>query len=134
MNRGNLPRDGLLKEAAKDFELAKKYKDGKELITASLLYNRATEMVLKALFIKKTRRQPPEKASIAYLAMKAKLPDEISSELFTMEQDEMSDVMEEELEMERSEGYRVSTDSEYNNVLSKGNVVGRLISYAEANK
>lgn len=134
MNRRNLLGDGLLKKAAKDFELAKKYKDGKELITASLLYNRATERVLKALFIRKNRRQPPEKASIAYLAMKAKLPDEISSELLSVEQDEMSDVMEEELEMERMEGYGVSADSEYNHVLSKGSVVRRLISYAEANK
>ncbi len=134
MNRRNLLGDGLLKKATRDFELAKKYKDGRELITASLLYNRATERVLKALFIKKNRRQPPEKASIAYLAMKARLPDEISSELLGMEQDEMSDVMEEELEMEKLEGYMVNANSEYNHVLSKGSVVRRLISYAEANK
>lgn len=127
-------RESLLKKAAKDFELAKKYKDAKELITASLLYNRATERVLKALFIKSQKRQPPHSASIKYLASRANLPDEISAELLAMERDEMSEVIEEELEMERTEGYGVAADSEYNMVLGRGNVVRRLISYAEANK
>ena len=131
----HLTREGLLKKATRDFELAKKYKDAKELITASLLYNSAMERILKALVMERTRRKPPERASLGYLAGKADLPEDIYTDIAFLE-DETADVAEEELEIESRERYELShiDRKEYNNVLNKGSIVKRLISYAEANK
>lgn len=137
MGKGGGPdRDGLLKKAQKDFELAKRYRDAKELVAASLLYNSAIERALKALFVKKKHRNPPEKASIAYLTRQADLPEGMSEELMSL-QDEMSDVMEEELEIEHAEEdilTGVEERQEYNTVLNKGTIARRLMSYAYANK
>lgn len=129
-------RDGLLKKAQRDFELARRYKDAKELVAASLLYNSAIERVLRAIFMKKTHRSPPEKASIAYLTKRADLPEGMSEELMSL-QDEMSDVIEEELEIEHAEEdilTGVEERQEYNTVLNKGTIARRLMSYAYANK
>ena len=68
----------LIKKAIADFELARRYKDTKESVTASLLYSRATEKVLRAMFITKRHRTPPKSASISYLANKVELPNYIS--------------------------------------------------------
>ncbi|HUC39184.1 MAG TPA: HEPN domain-containing protein [Candidatus Acidoferrum sp.] len=135
MGRGGPQGDGLLKKAVRDFELARRYKDAKELVTASLLYNSAIERVLKALVIAKTRKNPPKSASISYLATQARLPAEIHEEIISLE-DEASEMMEEELEIEKAEEDTRSAKmyNEYNKVLDKGSVVRRLISYAEANK
>ncbi len=133
--RRHLLKESLLKKATQDFELARKYRDAKELVTASLLYNSAIEKVLKALIMAKTRRKPPEKASLEYLATQARLPEEMAIDLSSMD-DEMEDIMEEELEMENLQEYKHSNidQKEYNNVLNKSNIVRRLISYAEASK
>jgi len=134
--RGVGPKEGgLLKKAARDFELARRYKDAKELVAASLLYNSAIERVLKALFMQKTHKNPPKSASIAYLAMRSDLPEGISEQLMSLE-DERSDVEEEEREMEIAEEDVAQSvgQTEYNTVLDKGTIVKRLISYAQANK
>lgn len=68
----------LIAKASKDFELAKRHKSIKEYVTATVLYNKAVEKVLKALFISKTKRDPPENASIEYLARRTGVPAEIS--------------------------------------------------------
>ncbi len=133
--RRHLLKESLLKKATQDFELARKYRDAKELVTASLLYNSAIEKVLKALIMAKTKRKLPEKASLEYLAEQARLPEEMAIDLTSMD-DEMEDVMEEELEMENLEEYKYTNidQKEYNNILNKSNIVRRLISYAEASK
>ena len=133
--RLHLARRGLLKRATRDFELARKYKDAKELVTASLLYNSAVEKVLRALVMERTRRKPPEKASMGYLAEKAGLPEDIYSDIAFFE-DEMAEVLEEEHEIESRERYDFdrTDEKEYNNVLNKGTVVRRLINYAEATR
>ena len=47
-------------------------------MTATILYNRAVEKVLKALFISRTRKEPPKNASIDYLARRTGVPDEVA--------------------------------------------------------
>ena len=68
----------LIANAAKDLELAKRHKKVKEYVTATLLYNSAVEKVLRALFISKTKREPPANATAEYLARRTGVPEEIS--------------------------------------------------------
>ncbi|MCL4378984.1 MAG: HEPN domain-containing protein [Candidatus Marsarchaeota archaeon] len=135
MGRGGGPEGyGLLKKAQRDFELARRRRDSKELVAASLLYSSAIERVLRALFFKKTHRSPPERVSIAYLTTRTDLPQGIKEELMSIE-DEMADVVEEELEIEHAEEdilTGVEERHEYNTVLNKGALARRLISYAYA--
>ncbi len=135
MGRDSDPKGGsLLKKAQRDFELARRRRNAKEFVAASLLYNSAIERVLRALFLKKTHRSPPERASIAYLTTMTDLPHGIREELLSIE-DEMADVVEEELEIERAEEDMltgVEESHEYNTVLNKGALARRLISYAYA--
>ena len=137
MGRGGSPERGsLLKKAQKDFELARRYRDAKELVKASLLYNSAIERVLRSLCMRKSSRNLPEEASIAYLTKKADLPESMREELLTL-QDEMSDVIEEELEIEHAEEDilpGVEEKREYRTVVDKGTIARRLMSYACANK
>jgi HEPN domain-containing protein len=126
-SEGHLVMESLLKKATRDFELAKKYRDRKELVTASLLYHSAMENALKALVLEQTKRKPPERASVGYLAMKVRLPEEISTDIAFLEDESAVDVME-------AEGIEVDRREKYNDVLSKGSIVRRLISYAEANR
>ncbi len=130
-----LIRESLLKKATRDFELAKKYKDTEELGTASLLYSSAIERVLKALVMERTKKKLPKRASIGYLAGKAGLPEDIYAEIAFIS-DNVADATEEELEMESHEKYDLGNADtvQYNNVLSKGSIVRRLISYASAAK
>lgn len=67
----------LVAKASQDFELAKRHKQVKEYVTATILYNRAVEKVLKALFIS-SRKEPPKNASIDYLARRTGVPDEVA--------------------------------------------------------
>ena len=60
----------LIAKASQDFELAKMHKQVREYVTATMLYNRAVEKILTALFISRTKREPPKNASIDYLARK----------------------------------------------------------------
>lgn len=76
----------LVKKAWKDFELAKKHRQIKEYVTATLLYNTAVEKVLTALFINKTRKAPPANASIGYLAMRTGVPMEISTYITSVQE------------------------------------------------
>ena len=68
----------LIAKASKDFELAKGYRQLRDFVTASLLYNKAVEKVLKALYINKSKKEPPANASIGFLAERTGVPDEIS--------------------------------------------------------
>jgi HEPN domain-containing protein len=78
----------LMTRATKDFELAKRHKQVKEYVTATLLYTSAVEKVLKALFISKTKREPPADASIHYLARYTGVPEEVSVYIASMDENE----------------------------------------------
>lgn len=123
----------LVKRAARDFELARKYKDAREYITASILYRKATEKVLRALFIASRRKKPPVSASIEYLAMQTGLPSGIYDDLVSMP-DERDEMAEEEnlLEYDDEEQTHMAEDKEYRSAMTKHELVRRLIDYARA--
>lgn len=77
----------LVAKAKRDFELARKHKQIKEYATATILYASAIKNVLKALFISRTRKEPPKNASVQYLANHAGVPTEISVYMTSMEQE-----------------------------------------------
>lgn len=83
----------LITTASNDFELAKRHKQIREYVTATLLYNKAVEKVLKALFISRTNRQPPANATIEYLAKRTGVPEEVSAYITSM-QEESAESME----------------------------------------
>ncbi len=124
----------FLKRAARDFELARKYKDAREYITASILYRKATEKVLKALFMKHRKQEAPKGASIEFLATHARLPDEMQYELVDMPTESAEMDMEESLqEYDDAEQTDRVGATEYESTLSKHEVVRRLLDYAKAN-
>lgn len=124
----------LVKRAAQDFELARTYRDAREYITASILYRKATEKVLKALYRKYNKREAPRDASIESLAMQMSLPEEIYDDLVTLP-DERTEMMAEEslIEYDEEEQTHTARDEEYRSAMSKHELVKRLIDYAKAN-
>lgn len=124
----------MVRGAARDFELARKYRDAREYLTASILYRKATEKVLRALFIAKLKKTPPSGATIGYMAMQARLPDGIYDDLVSMP-DEREEVSEEEslLEYDDEEQTHKAESTEYSSSLTKHELVRRLIEYAKAN-
>ncbi len=124
----------LIKKAVKDFELARKYGDAKEYITASILYRTATEKVLKALYQYRKNKNPPSNATIEYLAEQTMLPSSIYEDIVAMP-DERTEIMEEEslMEYDEVESTRRAVASEYHSTLMKHELVRRLLDYAEAN-
>lgn len=78
----------LIHRASKDFELAKGMMQIKDYVVATLLYNKAIEKMLKALFISKTKREPPANASIEYLAKATGMPEEVSMYIKSMQESE----------------------------------------------
>ncbi len=123
----------LVKKAYADFELAKRYGDMKEYMTASILYRKATEKVLRAMVASNKKRTPPKDASIEYLAEQAKLPEGMYNELIGMP-DESSELLEEEslLEYDESEQTHKADRAEHDSVVQKHNAVRRLLEYAGA--
>jgi HEPN domain-containing protein len=85
----NIKMRGLLARASKDFEMAKRYRQLRDYVTAMVLYNKAVENVLTALFISKTKKAPPKDASIGYLAKQTGVPEEISAYINSMQKDEV---------------------------------------------
>ncbi len=124
----------LVRKAVKDFELARKYTHAKEYITASILYNKATEKVLKALYQHRTKKSAPSNASLEYLAEKTGLPEGMYDDIVSMP-DEGTELMEEDylLEYDEVESTRKAEATEHNRALAREGLVRRLIDYAEAN-
>jgi HEPN domain-containing protein len=133
--RGMRPtKEVLLKLAGEDFDLAGKYRNAGELLTASFLYNKAIELALRAMFIGKNSRTPPTAASIKYLAEKTVLPEDIIEGIQSLEE-EGAEIQEEEQEEEMSErGMESFAETEYAKVMSKELIAERLMNYAEANE
>lgn len=72
-------KDGkLIEKANRDFELAKGYSSRGDVEVATLLYNKAVERVLRALYMRRRGRTPPRGATISYIARNAKIPVEVS--------------------------------------------------------
>jgi HEPN domain-containing protein len=67
----------MLAGAEKDFALARRYKEAGEFTISVLLYTEAIEKIFKAIFIRRTGKEPPGGASIDYLAMRLHMPKEI---------------------------------------------------------
>ena len=82
---------GLVSESVKDFRSAKRYREIKEYATAAFLYGKSIEMALRAMFVKRARKQPPRGASLEYLARTAVLPEEIYVYLRTVDGDGKAD-------------------------------------------
>ncbi len=123
----------LVKKAYADFELARKYKETREYMTASMLYRNATEKVLRALYMSSKRREPPRNASVEYLAGQTKLPESIYSELVELP-DETAELAEEEnlLEADDLEATHNAERMEYTRTVSMHDAVRRLLEYAKA--
>lgn len=129
----------LVRSAGKDFRLAERYQKGREYVTASILYRRAVEKTLRALFIRHEHRGPPENASVAYLVERTKLPNEILNDLdpvqFSYRTIE-NEVMDEEAlvaGIEEREMMPTVEMVENGDAASMREAVRRLLSYANAN-
>ena len=81
----------LIANASRDFEVAKARKGVRDYVTAIVLYNKAVEKVLKALFITKTHKEPPRNASIGYLASRTGMPEEVSVYITTLQEREQTE-------------------------------------------
>ncbi len=77
----------LVSESMRNFRSAKRYRRLREYVTATFLYGRSIEMALRALFLKRVRRQPPSGASLGYLARGAVLPEEVYVYLSSMDEE-----------------------------------------------
>jgi HEPN domain-containing protein len=128
-------RKGLsfIRRAVKDFELARRYSNSREYLTASTLYRMATEKALKALIVRKKNSRLPKNATIEYLAMQANLPENLYDEITNMP-DEMTEMLEEEglQEYDDGEHSHLAVRSEYRGALSKRESVRKLLDYARA--
>lgn len=134
MGKKHTIKDLLLKKARADADLAARYGEQRELLTASLLYNRAIAKILKFLYIKKRKAEPPTDASIRYLLDKSGIPEYIKEGAISIdeEEDEISslELREEQIELDMPE----IEESEYLKVMAKREVAKKLMHYAKANK
>jgi len=128
----NRKRGNVLKDAARDFELANRYKAARDYITASNLYRAAASKILTALVSRRVRKALSRIDDIEYLALQTRLPKDIKNELLSSIADERDEIaLEEELEeRDELEMTRRAELEEYNSALSKYNVVKRLMDYA----
>lgn len=79
----------LIQRAAEDLELARRYERLKEYATAAILYNKAIEKALRAMFISKTSREPPRDVSIEYLSGNTVVPADVVNEILSLQEEEM---------------------------------------------
>ncbi len=110
----------LARSAESDFRLAKSYIGN--TAAASLLYEQAIKKALRALFIKRNRAEPPEKAGIAYLAEKSMVPNYIAEELIG-DAGEVPEPLEEIYEISKEE-------VKQQNALYRRDAAKRLLDYA----
>ncbi len=130
---------GLVRNAGRDFALAERYQKRKEYVTASILYRRAMEKTLKALFIRHKHRGPPINASVQYLVGSAKLPSEIFEDLDPVQasyrtiENEVMDEEERVAGIEESEMMPKVERTERGDATVMRETVKRLLGYANAN-
>ena len=122
----------LVASAMRDLEMGERYARLKEDAVASLLYKKARERVLKALFMIRTKREPPVNVSERYLANKVRMPAEMSAELSTVEQEEDEiDESGETFVADSHQRHRLLSTAR-NRISSRYRVTKRLIYYAMA--
>ena len=120
---------GLVTNALKDMDLAKRYRHRREYTTATLLYSKAIEKVLSALYMSRERKDPPNGASVVYLAKKSGMPDDVMTELLSLQEDE-DQIIERENATDIS-GYEelVNSRGAERKVLQMHELAARLVDY-----
>jgi HEPN domain-containing protein len=130
---------GLVRNASRDFALAEKCQKGREYVTASVLYRRAMEKILRALFIRNKHKGPPTNASVEYLVGSMKLPKEIFEDLdpvrasYRTAENEIMDEEESIAGIEENEMMPGIERTEKGDVTVIREVVKRLLGYANTN-
>ncbi|HVC58319.1 MAG TPA: hypothetical protein VND15_02490 [Candidatus Acidoferrales bacterium] len=122
----------LMARAVSDLELGERYARLKEDAVASLLYRKAREKVLKALFISRTKREPPTNVSVRYLAGKVRMPADITAEISNLEEEEDEPVAAYAFDADSYGRSRLSYESAKNRVTSRYRTTKRLVYYAMA--
>jgi HEPN domain-containing protein len=79
---------GLLARALRDIKLARRFRQRKEYATTTMLYRKAIDKVLRALFIGKRNKAPPVGASATYIATSIRMPEELMAEIMSLREDE----------------------------------------------
>jgi HEPN domain-containing protein len=120
---------GLVTDALKDMDLAKRRMHSREYATATLLYGKAIEKVLTALYMSRERRDPPAGASAAYMAKKAGMPEEVVTDLLSLQEEE-EEIIESENERE-IRGYEeiVRSARAERKVLQMDEIATKLVDY-----
>lgn len=67
----------LMDRARENFELAKRYRKEKNFEVAILLYSKALESTLRAMYKRSKGKYAPKSASLQYIANATKLPAEV---------------------------------------------------------
>jgi HEPN domain-containing protein len=89
--------------AHKNFELAKRYKGSGNKEAAMLLYRKAVELAIKALYLKETGKSPPKGASATYIARRTEMPLEVSEYISVMEEKTAEEASEMEPDLQKGE-------------------------------
>jgi HEPN domain-containing protein len=130
---------GLIRNAGRDFRLAERYEKRREYVTASILYRRAVEKTLRALFIRHEHKGPPANASFGYLVGRTKLPNEILLDLDPVQvsygtiENEVMDEEERIAGIEEVEMMHSVESTKHGDAVLMRETVRRLLSYANAN-
>ncbi len=90
-------------EAYRNFELAKRYRGAGNAEAAMLLYNKAVELAIKALYVKGTGRNPPKGASATYMARRTEMPIEVSEYISVMEERAADEASEMEPDLQKGD-------------------------------
>lgn len=121
----------LVAKAVSDLELGERYERMREDAVASVLYRKAREKVLRALFMVRTKRNPPANVSLRYLEGQIRMPADIIAELSDVEVDEDEA---EGIEAFEADPYRRQRlyDRAKNRLTSRYRATKRLVYYAMA--
>ena len=93
----------VVDEACRNFELAKQYRGTGNAEASMLLYNKAVELAIKALYVKRTGRSPPKGASVTYMARRTELPVEVSDYVSVMEEKAAEEASEMEPDLQKGD-------------------------------
>ena len=80
----------LIKGAKRNFELARRYRSAGNSAVATLLYSKAVQGVLRALYLRRNGRDAPEEASLGYLASRTSIPEEVEDYIVSVMEPEES--------------------------------------------
>jgi hypothetical protein len=121
----------LVAHAMRDLELGERYEHMRDDAVASVLYQKARERVLKALFMVRMKRNPPANVSLRYLEGRIRMPADISAELSDVEVAEEDAYDAGTFEQDTYQNSRLYAMAK-NRVASRYRATKRLIYYAMA--